>query len=201
MPLIHGKSKQAISQNIKTEMEAGKPRKQSIAIALDIARRAKKAAGGKATFEGFIHSNVPGRTDKHPMDVKSGSYVIPADIVSGLGEGNTMAGNKALDAMFKKGPFGMKMPKIAKGHTMPKSRLRHRKRKKSLFDEGGKAVGFTTPVPIIAAGGEYVISPDKVAEIGGGDIDHGHNVLDQWVVEQRKKLVKTLKNLPPPAKD
>lgn len=201
MPLIHGKSKQAVSKNIKTEIEAGKPQKQAVAIALDIARRAKKAAGGRATFEGFIHSDVPGRTDKHPMDVKSGSYVIPSDIVSGLGEGNTMAGTKALDSMFKSGPYGAKMPKIAKGHTMPKMRMRHRKRSKSLFAEGGQTSGFPTPVPIIAAGGEYVIPPEKVAEIGGGDVDHGHNVLDKWVVEQRNKLVKTLKNLPPPAKD
>ena len=39
MPLVKSKSKKAISKNIKTEMEHGKPQKQSIAIALDIARR------------------------------------------------------------------------------------------------------------------------------------------------------------------
>lgn len=183
-------------------MEAGKPQKQAVAIALDIARRAKKASGGRTTFQGFIHSDVPGRTDKHPMDVKSGSYVIPSDIVSGLGEGNTMAGTKALDSMFKSGPFKMKMPKIAKGHTMPKFKKFRKPRSKKLFAEGGQAgFGNETPVPIIAAGGEYVIPPEKVVEIGGGDVDHGHEVLDKWVVEQRKKLVNTLKKLPPPSKD
>ena len=39
MPLIKSPSKKAIGQNIKTEMAAGKPRKQAIAIALDTARR------------------------------------------------------------------------------------------------------------------------------------------------------------------
>ena len=39
MPLQHGKSKQAISGNIKTEIEAGTPQKQAVAIALDTARR------------------------------------------------------------------------------------------------------------------------------------------------------------------
>lgn len=39
MPLIKSGSKKAISENIKTEMKAGKPQKQAIAIALDTARR------------------------------------------------------------------------------------------------------------------------------------------------------------------
>lgn len=42
MPLIKSGSKKAVSENIKTEMAAGKPQKQSIAIALDVARRAGK---------------------------------------------------------------------------------------------------------------------------------------------------------------
>ena len=40
MPLIKSKSKVAIGQNIKTEMAAGKPQRQSVAIALNTARRA-----------------------------------------------------------------------------------------------------------------------------------------------------------------
>ena len=40
MPLIKSKSKKAIGINIKTEMAAGKPQKQAVAIALDVARRA-----------------------------------------------------------------------------------------------------------------------------------------------------------------
>jgi len=40
MPLIKSKSKKAIGENIKREENAGKPKKQAIAIALDVNRKA-----------------------------------------------------------------------------------------------------------------------------------------------------------------
>lgn len=46
MTLIKGYSKKSISKNIKTEMKT-KSQKQSVAIALDVARKAKKAAKKK----------------------------------------------------------------------------------------------------------------------------------------------------------
>jgi len=41
MPLKKSASKAAVSQNIKSEMKAGRPQKQAVAIALDVQRRAK----------------------------------------------------------------------------------------------------------------------------------------------------------------
>lgn len=40
MPLIKGKSKKSISENIKTEMKSGKPQRQAVAISLNTARKA-----------------------------------------------------------------------------------------------------------------------------------------------------------------
>lgn len=43
MPLAKGKSKETVRKNIKTEMKAGKPQKQAVAIALNQARKSAKA--------------------------------------------------------------------------------------------------------------------------------------------------------------
>ena len=50
MPLVKGakaKSKKGVSENIRREMEAGKPQKQAIAIAMSVAGKSKKKKKGK----------------------------------------------------------------------------------------------------------------------------------------------------------
>lgn len=199
----------------------------------------KKAEGGsighagriaqeKSTpcHKGIIHMAVGGRTDHLPMNVLEGSYVLPADIVSGLGEGNTLAGGKILDNMFsgKQGPAGARMtdfratPKFPEPKTItPEDYSKYitmgQKAGKSIMGtqekeqatpnaRGGSIVSHNRrPVPIIAAGGEYVIDPDDVMSYGGGDLDAGHEKLDQFVKFVRANTVKTLRKLPGPRKD
>jgi len=146
---------------------------------------------------GPIHSAVAGRTDHLPMHVPSGSYVIPADIISAMGEGNTMAGFKVAQQIFEPAPEQRGMPGMGIPSTegIPGQ--------PALPEMPKKARGGATEdtVPIVAAGGEYVIHPDDVQRIGSGDMDHGHRVLDAFVKGMRAKLVRTLVKLPGPKKD
>jgi hypothetical protein len=145
---------------------------------------------------GPIHSAVAGRTDHLPMHVPSGSYVIPADIISAMGEGNTMAGFKVAKQIFEAAPEQRGMPgSDAQLSGMPGQLALPEMPKKAR----GGAMGDT--VPIVAAGGEYVTHPDDVQRIGGGDMDYGHRVLDAFVKGMRAKLVKTLTKLPGPRRD
>ncbi len=82
--------------------------KQAIDAALRMAQ--------EKPHEGAIVSHVAGRTDHIPLDVPGESFVIPADVVSSLGEGNTLAGMKVLERMFAK-PQGV--PQRAKGGAVP----------------------------------------------------------------------------------
>jgi hypothetical protein len=72
-------------------------------------------ASGGPVHVGSIKSHVAGRTDHIAMSVAPDSYVIPADIVSGLGEGNTESGNRILDRVF---PPDAK-PRLARGGGVP----------------------------------------------------------------------------------
>ena len=57
-----------------------------------------------------------GRTDDLPVQVGSGSFVIPADCVSALGQGSSDAGHKVLQRMFPASPAA---PQMASGGSVP----------------------------------------------------------------------------------
>lgn len=137
--------------------------------ALHIAKTMKANDPGNK-HKGAIHSSVAGRTDHLPMHVESGSYVIPADIISAMGEGNSMAGFKVARSIF--------------GNNDDDQR-----------SSGGKV---KSGVPIIAAGGEYVVTPAEIERLGDGDIERGHKILDHFILKYRKKTIETLSKLPGP---
>ena len=204
--MLFRSSQKTISGNISEMIKAGHPRDQAIAAALSTARKTRATGGQVSTkvHTGPIHSAVAGRTDHLPMNVPSGSYVIPADIISAMGEGNTMAGFKHMRRIFGGTPYtGKEAPYGAEGGPYNSEGGPYGASDKEMYEQPlpEKAAGGPATVPIIAAGGEYVLSPDQVMQVGQGDLDTGHRVLDEFVKRMRAETVKTLKGLPPPKKD
>jgi hypothetical protein len=197
-------------------IRSGHPREQAIAAALNTAR-STKAFGGEqfetttesvpgsmadlsfkkgdtsytkadpevTAHSGPIHSSIPGRTDRHNVHVESGSYVIPADTINSLGEDNTMAGFKVARELFSTKPYAMSDNVYDEGENVYSSKGGPYGAK---FANGGAA----NLVPVVVAGGEYVVTPEEVAKIGGGDLNAGHEILDEFVKEVRKRKINLL---------
>jgi hypothetical protein len=194
MPLKSGKSN--IGPNIR-ELErpskhapGGRSYEQALAIALKTAGVPKRANGGHV---GALRGKTMGRADEILTSVADGSHIIPADITSALGDGNSEAGFAKLEKIFPsqralggrisgmkgmKGILGSRMPKMPRMPSMK-------------FSRGGA-------VPVKLSDGEFAIAPEHVTRVGGGDIERGHRCLDHWIVSTRKADIERRKRLPGP---
>lgn len=145
----------------------------------------------------LISSSVPGRTDRIPMRARTGSYIIPADVVSGLGQGNTSAGAKMWGQTVAHaiGPYGMQNAMKRRTLKAPSIRMPTPRVK---YQQGGEVDDEYTP--IITAGGEIAIDPEIVEELGGGDAEAGKRMLAESVTKVRKQVISHLKSLPRPVK-
>ena len=148
-------------------------------------------------YAGPLHSKIAGRTDRIKLDVKPGSYVVPADVVSILGEGNTLHGTTILKAMFDQKMLAGSVPPPRASGRRPRGRLAARPLPHGQHMRGMHSQGGRTNVPIIAAGGEHVIEPEAI-EAKFGDLDHGHDILDEFVKAVRAEEIGRLKKAPPP---
>ena len=157
---------------------------------------AQRAAAQRLSFAGgMLNSPVPGRTDKLNLNVPAGSYVIPSSVVSFLGQDNSAAGAGVLDAMFSSGPAGSKMGS-RRNFRSPKARFGKRSAK---YAEGGDVGMPAEEVPIDAAGGEWIATPEMLIN-KFGDLDMAHKIMDEFVKQTRKKHIDVLKKLPGPVK-
>jgi hypothetical protein len=153
---------------------------------------------------GLIHTAGPGRTDNVPMSVAPGSHVIPADVVAGLGQGNTLAGGHSLGMAMASGPGGIKLPSGPHRSTIPKPPSAGT----GGFARGGEPQweghairvakgGCPGGVKCILAGGEWLMKPDEVERTEHNG-KRGHPAIDEWIMERRKEDIKKIKGLAPP---
>ena len=144
---------------------------------------------------GYLHGATPGRADQIATTAPAGSYVIPADVVAGIGEGNNLAGARFIQDAMATGPWGTPVPHLAGRPNLP-----HPPPRVEVAKGGGIGNAAPTPRDVLLSHGEYVLTPEEVTAFGGGDHDHGVSALDKWVVAERAKQIKDLKKLPGPVK-
>lgn len=101
MPLKSGRSEAVFQENLKEMLASGHPQDQALAAAYRI-KRERRASGGRVHV-GPLDGATGGRADHVPIDVPAGAYVLPADHVSSLGQGNTANGLAILEDMFGTG--------------------------------------------------------------------------------------------------
>ena len=184
---------------------------EAVRFALEMGKKPRThyASGGVV---GPLIDAGPGRTDTLPISVPPGSYVVPADVVSGLpgAQGNSLAGHLALEKLMNslplapdEAPYGAPSFKLPRGSTIPGLASMHHLERTSLDKhKGGKVPeDHGEPVEIMAAGGEHVIPPELVKRLGLGNLKRGHEILDDFVKEVRKRNIEDLKKLPGPVKD
>lgn len=96
MPLIQSKSKKAVGKNIETEMAAGKPQKQSIAIALNMKRamgKKKMANGGNITANQEVEAKADNADTKEDLMQMKGRHA--REIQELVANNESEAGNSA----------------------------------------------------------------------------------------------------------
>jgi hypothetical protein len=151
----------------------------------------------------LMAASTPGRTDRIPMRTKAGSYVLPADVVSGLGQGNTQAGAKMWGQalMAAAGPAGagvmgggLRRGAVPRLPSMP--RMGGMGSATKGFADGGMVEDEY--VPIVTAGGEVLIDPEIVLAIGNGSEMMGKRKLADSVLKVRKQTLDHIKSLPRP---
>jgi hypothetical protein len=146
---------------------------------------------------GFLAGDTSGRADAIKTTAPSGAYVWPADVVSGIGEGNSLAGAKIIQAAMATGPWGTPVPRGGRGMGIPRA-----PRVAMPNAKGGGVQGHVPgkQIPVMLSHGEVVSTPEEVAAKGGGNLKHGWKILDETVKEVRKRNIAKLKKLPGPAK-
>ena len=150
----------------------------------------------------FYSGATGGRSDQVNAAPPAGSYVLPADVVSHLGEGNSIAGAAAVQRMLGTGPYGVPLESMrVRGSEF--SRMPAPPHDPALLRQtiGEARGGSVDRVPVKVSDGEILIPPAAVARIGGGSVPRGHRALDAFVKRVRADHIKTLRELPGPAKN
>lgn len=152
---------------------------------------------------GLLHGATGGQADQVKTQAPPGSFVVPAEVVAGLGQGNTLAGARVMQSILDTGPRGTPLSRGTRGRGPPRppsvpAELRGGLKEGGevpLFEAKARGGGKTEPgkTPVDLSHGEFVISPEHVKAWGGGDTERGIRIWNKWTWAKHKEHVKDLK--------
>lgn len=153
-----------------------------------------EARGEVSGGGGFLAGTTPGRADAVRTTSPAGSYIVPADVVAGLGEGNSLSGARVLQEIMSSGPWGTPLGRPGPSRALPHPEATQPQAR------GGTTQPTAQSVPVLLSHGEFSVTPEQVMRIGKGNLKRGHAILDAWIVKERAKQIAKLKSLPGPVK-
>ena len=130
---------------------------------------------------GYLSGPGKGQEDLIPKQVPEGSYILDSTTISSLGDGSSHAGKNEVDQTLE----------FLRRKTSPHARQRSA--------HGGNIGGRM--IPTMLSDGEYEISPEDVALIGGGSNQKGAQALKSVVKTIRKHKNSNGDRLPPKSKN
>lgn len=139
---------------------------------------AAPAAPAAMASGGAVRGVGGGQDDNQLRKSKVGSFIIPADVVSHLGDGNTDEGHRRIQ--------------------QAESRIRYACGGSVGYAGGGPVAG-SQAVPVALSPGEHEVPADVVSMLGNGSNPSGANQLHAMINHVRAHK-KTNKGLPPKAK-
>lgn len=165
MPLIKSKSKAAVSENIKREMDAGKPQKQAVAIALSTQRRAKGYAEGGRVYPNPAAGGIVGQALENR---RTRMDALESEAVGS----NALAAPPAPTEPRQSEPA---KPQEKSWFDRAKSAIGLKNGGKVKCATGGKVTGPGTgrsdSIPANLSNGEYVLPADTARKVGYGNLD------------------------------
>lgn len=120
----------------------------------------------------YADGETGGQQDNVHVDLPHGSFVLDANTVSAVGDGNSIAGKNKIRKMLNRLNAGI-----------------------------GEITKETSLVPAAISSGEFTIYPHHVSAFGGGDLEAGHKKLKSFVKNLRKDKKMNVLDIPPETKD
>ena len=158
-----------------------------------------EARSADAPMSGYLHGATAGRADALKGTAASDSYILPAEEIAGLGEGNSLMGARVIQSMLNSGPHGIPQERQRAGRGLPHPPSAQEPRE---FQAKGGGVQHHEGQPttkVALSHGEYSMSPEEVMRFTGQkDRASAMRVMDLFTMELRKRHIKDLKGLKPP---